>query len=86
MFARGSVGYNRPGADVAVDRRNSAAVSRMMQRLGRICQQVALLGLPLAIPLQLANLIDLRQMLALMGAAICLFYIGRLIEGYASAP
>ncbi len=56
-----------------------------MQRLGRICQQSALLGLPLAIPLQLANVIDLRQMLAWMAAAICLFYIGRLIEGYTAA-
>lgn len=56
-----------------------------MRRLGRICQQIALLGLPLSIPLQLAHLISLGQMLALMCAAICLFYIGRLIEGYAAA-
>jgi hypothetical protein len=43
----------------------------------------ALTCLPLSIPLQLFNAIDLRQMLALMGASLCLFYIGRLIEGYA---
>jgi hypothetical protein len=53
-----------------------------MRRLGRVCQLVALLGLPLAIPLQLASVIDLRQMLALMAASFCLFYIGRLVEGY----
>jgi hypothetical protein len=56
-----------------------------MRLLGRTCQLLALLGLPLAIPLQLANVIDLRQMLALMAAAFLLFYIGRLVEGYASA-
>jgi hypothetical protein len=55
-----------------------------MRCLGRSCQLVALIGLPLAIPLQLASIIDLRQMLALMAAAFCLFYIGRLIEGYAA--
>lgn len=43
----------------------------------------ALTCLPLSIPLQLLNVIDLRQMLALMAASLCLFYIGRLIEGYA---
>ncbi len=43
----------------------------------------ALIGLPLSIPLQLVGQIDLRQMLALMAASLCLFYIGRLVEGYA---
>jgi hypothetical protein len=56
-----------------------------MRLLGRGCQLVALLGLPLSIPLQLAGVIDLKQMLALMAAAFCLFYLGRLIEGYARA-
>lgn len=55
-----------------------------MRIVGRVCQQIALLGLPLTIPLQLGNVIDLRQMLAFMGASICLFYIGRLLEGYAT--
>lgn len=57
----------------------------VMRRIGRACQLVALLGLPLAIPLQLVGAIDLRQMLALMAASFCLFYLGRLIEGYAGA-
>lgn len=57
-----------------------------MRRIGRVCQMLALIGLPLSIPLQLANVIDLRQMLALMAAALCLFYIGRLIEGYTASP
>jgi hypothetical protein len=47
---------------------------------------LALAGLPLSIPLQLTNVIDLKQMLALMAAAFCLFYLGRLIEGYAASP
>jgi hypothetical protein len=53
-----------------------------MRRFGRACQLAALIGLPLSIPLQLMNRIDLRQMLALMAASLCLFYIGRLLEGY----
>jgi hypothetical protein len=58
-----------------------------MRRIGRLCQVLALAGLPLTIPLQLAEVIDLRQMLALMAGSLCLFYIGRLIEGYtAPAP
>lgn len=57
-----------------------------MRRIGRAFQLAALLGLPSAIPLQLAGVIDLRQMLALMAAAFCLFYLGRLLEGYARAP
>lgn len=55
-----------------------------MRRFGRACQLAALIGLPLSIPLQLMNRIDLRQMLAMMAASFCLFYIGRLLEGYSS--
>lgn len=54
-----------------------------MQTLGRVLQVVALAGLPLAIPLQLFHVIDLRAMLALMVGSVCLFYIGRIVEGYA---
>lgn len=56
-----------------------------MRRIGRVCQVLALAGLPLSIPLQLANVINLKQMLALMAAAFCLFYLGRLIEGYTAS-
>jgi len=55
-----------------------------MRLIGRSCQLIALLGLPLSIPLQLAGAIDLRQMLAMMAASFCLFYLGRMIEGYGS--
>ncbi|HVX61754.1 MAG TPA: hypothetical protein VHC19_14160 [Pirellulales bacterium] len=37
---------------------------------------------PLAIVLQLANTIQVRQMLVMWVAAMCLFWIGRLLEGY----
>lgn len=57
----------------------------VMRRIGRAFQLAALVGLPVSIPLQLAGAIDLRQMLALMAASFCLFYLGRLIEGYAGA-
>jgi hypothetical protein len=55
-----------------------------MQTLGRLCQFVALSGLPATIPLQLLHVINLGQMLALMTASIALFYIGRIVEGYAA--
>jgi hypothetical protein len=54
-----------------------------MKRLGRSLQLVALIGLPAVIPLQLFYAIDTRFMIGLMVGAICLFYIGRMIEGYA---
>ena len=54
-----------------------------MQRLGRLLQQLALIGLPVAIPLQLTHAISVAAMVAIMIGSICLFYIGRLIEGYA---
>lgn len=56
-----------------------------MRFVGRLMQMTALVGLPLAIPLQLFNVIDLRAMLALMIASVALFYIGRILEGYARA-
>ncbi len=80
------VGYNvdercfqsrrRPG-------RRTLAGTVKMRIVGRALQVVALAGLPLAIPLQLFQVIDLRAMLAIMIGSICLFYIGRIVEGYA---
>ena len=54
-----------------------------MRRIGRVMQIVALALLPLAIVLQLADRISLSQMLAVLVAGVCLFWIGRIIEGYA---
>lgn len=79
-------GYNVGRVRPAHPRANSAVAPkdlRRMQTLGRVLQVVALAGLPLAIPLQLFHVIDLRAMLALMVGSVCLFYIGRIVEGYA---
>lgn len=55
-----------------------------MRAIGRLLQHLGLLVAPAAIVLQLANAIDVKQMLAFAVAALCLFWIGRLIEGYAN--
>lgn len=54
-----------------------------MRAFGRLLQHVGLLIAPAAIVLQLAEAIDVRQMLAFAVAALCLFWMGRLLEGYA---
>lgn len=53
-----------------------------MRAFGRLLQHLGLLVAPAAIVLQLANAIDVKQMLAFAVAALCLFWIGRLLEGY----
>ena len=55
-----------------------------MRAFGRILQHLGLLVAPLAVLLQLAEAIDARQLLAFGVAALCLFWIGRLVEGYAN--
>jgi hypothetical protein len=55
-----------------------------MARLFRGMQHVALVLPPLAMLLQLANSISVKEMLLLVLAAVCLFWIGRLLEGYAA--
>ncbi len=60
-----------------------------MRAFGRFLQFVGLTLPPAAIVLQLlpgANgkpLISLGQMLIMMVAGVCAFYIGRIVEGYA---
>lgn len=53
-----------------------------MRAFGRLLQHLGLIIPPLAIVLQLANTIQVRQMLVMWVAAMCLFWIGRLLEGY----
>jgi hypothetical protein len=60
-----------------------------MQPLGRLLQKLGLFLPPVAVLLQLlpgnapgGTLISLGQMLALLGSAVCLFLIGRILEGY----
>lgn len=53
-----------------------------MRAFGRLLQHLGLLIPPLAIVLQLFKTIQVRQMLVMWVAAMCLFWIGRLLEGY----
>ena len=55
-----------------------------MRSLGR-CGQFLGLALPaLAMVLELNRAITLGQMLAMLVAAVCCFWIGRIVEGYAA--
>ena len=60
-----------------------------MRAFGRILQHLGLVLLPLAILLQLlpgnargGSAISVGQMLLMLVAGLCAFWIGRLIEGY----
>ncbi len=60
-----------------------------MRPLGRLLQKIGLFLPPVAIVLQLVpgnapggTAISLGQMLAMLGAAVCCFLIGRILEGY----
>ena len=53
-----------------------------MALFGRLMQIVGLVVPPLAIILQLQNAITLGQMLTFLVAAVCAFWIGRIVEGY----
>lgn len=60
------------------------ALQTEMARIFR-AMQLAALALPLlAIILQLGNSISVKEMLLLLLASVCLFWIGRLLEGYAA--
>ena len=53
-----------------------------MRWLGHNLTILGLLIPPLGIVLQLANVVSLGQMLTMLVAAVCLFGIGRIVEGY----
>jgi hypothetical protein len=53
-----------------------------MRWLGHNLQIVGLALPPLGIVLQLASAISLGQMLAMLLGSVCLFGIGRIVEGY----
>lgn len=56
-----------------------------MRFFGRLGQQLGLVIPAIAIILELNHTISLGQMLMLLLAAVCLFWIGRIIEGYSSS-
>jgi hypothetical protein len=53
-----------------------------MRSLGRGLQLLGLAVPPLAMVMQLTEAITLGQMLAALVAAACLFWMGRIVEGY----
>ncbi len=53
-----------------------------MHSFGRTLQMLGLGVPPLAIVLQLTETVSLGQMLIMLVAAVCLFGIGRILEGY----
>lgn len=54
-----------------------------MRSLGRLMQMLGLALGPLAIFLQLSKTISVAQLLLMGLASLCLFWIGRIVEGYA---
>jgi hypothetical protein len=63
-------------------------VGSMLHRVGRAFQVAALIGLPMAMVLQLQGAWtrngeqSVSPLLLCLAAAVCLFVLGRLIEGY----
>ncbi|MFM8890071.1 MAG: hypothetical protein ACKOTB_00355 [Planctomycetia bacterium] len=55
----------------------------MLHHLGRSGQWLGLAIPAVAIVLELAHAITLGQMLVMLVAAVCCFWIGRILEGYA---
>lgn len=54
-----------------------------MRAIGRACQFIGLTVPPLAMVMQLTEAISLGQMLTMLVASVCVFGIGRILEGYA---
>jgi hypothetical protein len=56
-----------------------------MKPLGRLAQFAGLTLPAVAVILELNRTISLGQMLVMLLAAVCCFWIGRIVEGYAGA-
>ncbi len=56
-----------------------------MRMIGQLSQRLGLVIPAIAIVLELNHAISLGQMLMLLVAAVCLFGIGRILEGYSSS-
>jgi hypothetical protein len=57
----------------------------MMRAVGRAGQWLGLMLPAVAILLELGEHIRLGQMLMMLVAAVCCFWIGRILEGYAGS-
>jgi hypothetical protein len=71
--------HDRPAAIF----RQPGEIIPAMQRFGRGLQLLGLSAPPLAMIMQLAGSISLGQMLTMLVASVCVFGIGRIVEGYA---
>lgn len=58
---------------------------RGMRAIGQLGQRLGLVVPAIAIVLELNQAISLGQMLMLLVASVCLFGIGRILEGYSSS-
>jgi len=54
-----------------------------MRILGRSLQQLGLVSLPFSMFLNLVDVLDTKKMLIMALAGFALFWIGRIVEGYA---
>ena len=73
-----------PGSARGMARGISRDTRRRMRAIGRFGQLLGL-GLPVfAVVLQLGGRLLPSQMLVMLIAAVCCFWIGRILEGYAS--
>jgi hypothetical protein len=54
-----------------------------MHQLGRLLQIIGLTAPPLSMFMQLTGGIKANQMLVMLVASVCVFIIGRILEGYA---
>lgn len=64
-----------------IPRKNNA--DPRMRPIGRLMQMAGLALPPLSIVMQLSEAITLAQMLAMLLASAAIFWIGRIVEGYA---
>jgi hypothetical protein len=72
-----------PRFRVAITSRTSQPEHDSMAALGRLGQFLGLAIPAVAVLLELNHVISLGQMLVMLVAAVCCFWIGRILEGYA---
>ena len=70
--------------DASAGKRDGYPGANEMRSVGRLLQLLGLVMPPLAIFLQMAGSLSLGPMLIMAVAAISAFYLGRILEGYAS--
>ncbi len=72
--------YDRPHDPIV--NIHPTSTSTLMHGLGRLMQGLGLAVMPLSMVLQLVGTLKVGQMLVMALAGVCLFWIGRIVEGY----